>query len=66
MEFQANDRVWWNDPDNGVCSGVRTISKILDNGIIVLDDSIEVYAHELQLINHDRDRDWQLEGSNQW
>jgi hypothetical protein len=53
--MNKNDRVYWNDPDDGACSGLGTISSIsgeiyklkMDNG-----GEVEALRHELKSPAH--------------
>jgi len=56
--YQIGDRVFWNDPDNGLCSGEYTISDITqisgddpEDIEIWLDNNNCVFAHELTKLN---------------
>lgn len=47
-------QVYWNDPDDGICSRYDTVSEIYDadgevddDTIILLESGTEVFAHEL-------------------
>ena len=51
-KLQPGDEVFWNDPDDGICSRYYTIQHIELNGNIVCitdvdGSSLEAFAHEL-------------------
>lgn len=59
--LKMNDEVFWTDPDNGVCSGVRVIKEIVsDSGKVESDETVvrldhngsetEAYAGELSAV----------------
>ena len=53
--FNIGDEVYWNDPDNGICSGLYTITDKLtedgENSVWIISqgygNSTEVFQHEL-------------------
>jgi hypothetical protein len=55
-EFKTGDRVWWDDPDDGACSGPHTIAHAVkgDEIISITPDGkgvTEVFANELTPLN---------------
>ena len=36
-EYNVGDEVYWNDPDNGLCSGYYKVIEVVDRDILVLD-----------------------------
>lgn len=55
--LNTNDLVWWNDPDNGICSGAIRIGSISinpdDATFYIVEnngDTVEGYVDELELI----------------
>lgn len=52
MELDIGSEVYWNDPDNGQCSGWRIIQEFHNEEIVVLTDeqgveTTEAFIHEL-------------------
>ena len=47
MKHNVGDRVYWNDPDAGLCSGYYTVTQIVDRDRLVLDYGTEVFIWEL-------------------
>lgn len=47
MKHNVGDIVYWNDPDEGLCSGYHKITSIVDRDIVVLDHGTEVFIWEL-------------------
>ncbi len=51
LEFNEGDEVFWDDPDDGIGSGVYTIQEIYpDSDILLISNGYtetEVFAHEL-------------------
>ena len=37
MGYNVGDEVYWNDPDNGLCSGYYKVIEVVDRDILVLD-----------------------------
>ena len=54
MNFHIGDEVWWDDPNDGVCSGHYRISKI-DGYLLTLENDTEyftkVFNSQCKLIN---------------
>tara|TARA_R110000744_G_scaffold21674_1_gene55928 strand:- start:92 stop:253 length:162 start_codon:yes stop_codon:yes gene_type:complete len=49
-KYHFGDEVYWNDPDNGVCSGIGKFIEYKNQEIAIVEKdgvSIEVYAGEL-------------------
>jgi len=47
IKYNVGDEVYWNDPDNGLCSGYYRVAKIIDCDILVLENGTEVFIWEL-------------------
>lgn len=45
-ELYIGQKVYWNDPDDNLCSGYKTITKIEENTII-LDNGTEALISEI-------------------
>ena len=53
--LNVGDEVYWTDPDEGLCSGHKTITEIVpsfdgsvgDRSVFVLNDGTEVFGREL-------------------
>ena len=37
IKYYQGDKVYWNDPDDGICSGFYTIAQVLDVDILLLE-----------------------------
>lgn len=48
--FVPGDKVFWNDPDNGICSK-DGIVQIVNGDVVTLEDGTECLAQELQLVD---------------
>lgn len=46
MKLIKGLKVWWNDPDDGLCSGYKTITDIKEETVI-LDHGTEVFFDEI-------------------
>lgn len=54
MSFKPGQRVFWTDPDDGICSGYSFVCT--DRGdLVVLTNGFEVLPEELELV-HQWDR----------
>ena len=50
MKYKVDDEVYWNDPDEGISSGVYRIVKVMSEEIYLIADEHsehEVFEHEL-------------------
>ena len=51
MDLREGDEVYWNDPDNGICSGIYKIKKFLSADILLIGNEqgseVEVFIYEL-------------------
>jgi len=51
MDLREGDEVYWNDPDNGICSGIYKIKEFLSAEILLIENEqgseVEVFRHEL-------------------
>jgi len=36
-KYNVGDEVYWNDPDDGLCSGYYTVIEVVDRDILVID-----------------------------
>jgi hypothetical protein len=48
--LEPGDKVYWNDPDDGICSGVAFFRNYLGNDVVTIekdDVEMEVYVDEL-------------------
>ena len=55
VKYNVGDKVYWNDPDRGLCSGYFTVAQvgtIWDDNVLLLEnnygDTLEVFAHEIR------------------
>jgi len=48
VKYNVGDKVYWNDPDRGICSGWYTVTKIIDRDTLVLDYGTEVFIWEIR------------------
>lgn len=51
--YETGSEVYWNDPDESLCSGYHIIKKVMSDlpdgeAIYSLDDGTEVFEHELE------------------
>ena len=50
MDFHIGDEVWWEDPDDGICSGKYEVVDIdIDQDVLILSNGssiVEAYSDE--------------------
>ena len=49
-KFHNGDEVFWTDPDDGLCSGIATFIKLVNEEIAIIEKDgvqIEVYTDEI-------------------
>lgn len=50
LDIRVGDEVYWNDPDEGICSGYYKVSEVLGDVFRLTNDSgaeLEAFRHEL-------------------
>lgn len=47
-EMDIGDTVWWNDPDNGVCSQALKVVELKDDDNVIVSDNTTVLASECE------------------